>query len=321
MRAFNVTVLGLVLLVGCVADSPAEGWDGNNNNGQSELDASNNHDRDVPTPVQDADPETGPDVAPDLPNDTGPHPQDVIADSNHPDSGPDVVADTRPEDARDDPPPEDPCRPLGNVAYRSLSTVGETTDRVPHEHADLNIKLRGWGPTGGSLDLVDYDGGTDNRAPKIYTLLSDDRRPGFVSNYRVNQWDWGCNCRSEPISDWDVTMIGFATTPGEALEAPRSGYDIGEGLTARVLYLDEDAITLKYTREDNVVIGYAMHIVGVCIEPALRELYQSNHQAGRRELPALGNNQPFGRARGSEVLVTIRDCGAFMDPRSRKDWW
>jgi hypothetical protein len=28
-----------------------------------------------------------------------------------------------------------------------------------------------------------------------------------------------------------------------------------------------------------------------------------------------------GTARYNQVLVGVRDCGSFTDPRSRKDWW
>jgi hypothetical protein len=38
-------------------------------------------------------------------------------------------------------------------------------------------------------------------------------------------------------------------------------------------------------------------------------------------LPALRPGQPIGRAPGSEIDAAIRDSGAFLDPRSRKDWW
>jgi len=45
------------------------------------------------------------------------------------------------------------------------------------------------------------------------------------------------------------------------------------------------------------------------------------NDAGRGHLPALRAGQAFGRARGDEIGGVIRDNGAFMDPRSRKDWW
>jgi len=169
--------------------------------------------------------------------------------------------------------------------------------------------------------LIEVSGPTDDRAPHLNTLFADDRLPGFTANYRVHDWDWGCNCRGAPITDWDVTLAGFGTSAGEVLELPDSGYDIGGGNDALVLFVDDTSITLKYTREDNVVIGYTIHVDGVCVEPSLRALYEESHAAGRVDLPALRGDQPFGRARGSEVRVAIRDSGSFMDPRVRKDWW
>ena len=112
-----------------------------------------------------------------------------------------------------------------------------------------------------------------------------------------------------------IIAIGVAAVPRGGC-APDG--DSGSPVDARA---DDDSITLKYTREDNVVSGYTVHVVGLCVEPALRALYAANHAAGRGDLPALAGNQAFGRARSSEVLVSIRDTGSFMDPRSRKDWW
>lgn len=215
----------------------------------------------------------------------------------------------------------DPCEPIPGASYGSAPTVGPVTDRPPAQHADLNVKLRGWSQVGGTLGLVDIPGPTDANAPKLNTLFTPDRVPGFSANYAVNNWDWGTNSPAGPITDWEVTLAGFAVMPGEILELPVSGYDIGGGLQARVLYADADSITLKYTSEDNVVFGYTIHVVGLCVEPSLRGLYAADHAAGRSQLPALHGDQPFGRARGLELQVAIRDTGAFMDPRSQKDWW
>jgi hypothetical protein len=215
----------------------------------------------------------------------------------------------------------DPCEPIAGVSYGTLPTVGPVTDRPAPEHADLNIKLRGWSETGGTLGLVDIDGPTDLLAPRLNTFWPDDRVPVFLKNYRVNNWDWSQNKRSGPITESEVSLVGFQTTTGEVLEVPNSGYDIGQGNQVRVLFADNDSITLKYTGEDNVVYGYTLHVVGLCVEPSLKALYDAKDAAGRGELPALTANQPIGRARSGEVLVSIRDTGAFMDPRSKKDWW
>ena len=185
----------------------------------------------------------------------------------------------------------------------------------------MNIKLRDWSATGGTLGLVDITGPTDDLAPKLNALFADEREPAFVANYRVNNWDWGSNSAAGPIDDWEVTLAGAVTVAGEIIAVPDSGYDIGGGMEARVLYADEDSITLKYTREDNIVQGYGVHIVGLCVEPSLLALYESQNAAGRGDLPALFGGQSIGRARGGELLIAVRDTGAFMDPRSRKDWW
>jgi len=78
---------------------------------------------------------------------------------------------------------------------------------------------------------------------------------------------------------------------------------------------------LKYTREDNVVAGYTLHLENICVDANLLALYRQLNAAGRSELPALRPGQSLGRASGSEIDAAIRDSGAFLDPRSRKDWW
>ena len=114
----------------------------------------------------------------------------------------------------------------------------------------------------------------------------------------------------------------MGVTPGETIHVPSSGYAIGRGYEVLVLYATEERITLKYTPHDNVVNGYTIHVENVCVEPSLLALYQQwNADQGRAELPALEAGQAFGRARGWEIGVAIRDAGTFMDPRSDKDWW
>ncbi len=238
-----------------------------------------------------------------------------------------VVADLALPDARVDPPdpdaapPRAPCDPIPGVAYGQLSREGPVSDRPPPEHGDLNLALRGWTPTVGALGLVDINGPTDGRAPKLNTMFTDDRVPTFVENFRVHQWDWGCNCRAGPIEDPPVTLTAFGTRPGEVVEVPDSDYRIGDDFQVLVLYLDDDSVTLKYTREDNVVVGYTVQVSGVCVEPSLRALYTRLDAAGRNDLPALRGHEPFARARGASIRVAIRDTGAYLDPRSRKDWW
>ena len=214
------------------------------------------------------------------------------------------------------------CEPIPGVQYATLDPDGPATAQPAEQHPDLNLALRGYELSGAYRGLTDHSQGADDpRAPQLYTLFADHRVPAFPAVYQIYDWDWTCNCRGHLLTDRDVTLVGLAVVPGEVLYLPDSRYDIGEGYEALVLYATEDQITLKYTLDDNVVIGYTIHVENVCVEPSLLALYRTWNDAGRGELPALRGGQPFGRARASEIRVAIRDTGTFLDPRSRWDWW
>lgn len=215
----------------------------------------------------------------------------------------------------------DVCAPIPGESYGSLSVEGAPTDRPAELHADLNLALRGYFPTSAVRQLVDYDGNTDPNAPQLAGLFADRRAPTIAALYRVYDWNWGSNRRGPLISSPVVTLMDLSAAPGETVHVPASGYAIGSGYQALLLYAGSERVTLKYTRNDNVVWGYTIHIEGVCVEPALLALYEAMNAAGRAQLPALRAGQAIGRARGAAIGVAIRDNGSFMDPRSRKDWW
>lgn len=232
------------------------------------------------------------------------------------------------------------CENITGQTYATLVPVSLPTDRPAEQHADLNLALRSYRATTGTLGLVDYGGSNDGRSPKLFSLFADNRVPTFTGVSQVYNWDWSTNSRGAPIASPPVTLAGLSVTPNELLRVPHSEYNIGARslLPSRgffpdstkddsskfevlVLYASEQRITLKYTREDNVVQGYTIHIENVCVAPDLLKLYREWNTLGRLQLPALKQGQAFGRALGSEIGVVIRDNGSFMDPRSRKDWW
>jgi hypothetical protein len=232
------------------------------------------------------------------------------------------------------------CGDIPGEVYGTLVPNPPPTDRPAEQHADLNLALRGYQTTSAALGLVDYDGATDPGSVRLYTLFADQRVPVFSSAARIYGWDWGTNSRGPLITDPDVTYIGIQVAANEALRVPSSGYNIGtvaqrpiEGVfkdsptddpnayEVLVLYAAPTRITLKYTREDNVIHGYTLHVENVCVAPNLLALYKKWNDAGRTQLPALKAGQAFGRALSNEIGVVTRDTGAFMDPRSRKDWW
>lgn len=207
------------------------------------------------------------------------------------------------------------------TSYTTLPVPPPVIDRPAAQHADLNLNLRGWVATTGKLQLLDLEGATDPGGPQLTTLFADQRAHTIRALYQVNNWDWACNCRAGTIQDPEVTMIGLAATPGETLFVPNGGSDIGNGFRVLVLYADAESITLKYTRNDSIIGGYALQLVGISVDPNLLALYQRSNSAGRSSLPALRARQPFGAAASNQVRVVIRDTGDFMEPRSRKDWW
>jgi hypothetical protein len=219
-------------------------------------------------------------------------------------------------------------------SFELIPVDGGPPDRPDFLHADLNLGLRGFARTSAPAQLVDYNGDTDKNAPKLYGLFGDDRVPSINNVYQVYTWIWDAKqcegvlhgCRGAVDGGWEVTLAGFATSPGEPILIPERGPEVHPGgFVAMVLYAAENRITLGYTRTDSVAFGYAVHIENVCVHPSLLALYRAQtdengwHVTG--ELPALRNNEALGTACGGEIQVAIRDNGAFMDPRSRKDWW
>lgn len=218
------------------------------------------------------------------------------------------------------------CEPVPGEQYQLLSVEDPYPegDGPPHLHPDLNLALRGYRLVDEHAGLVEYQGEPDEiLPPQLRELFADDRVPAFCHVYQVYQWDgeWPGVYGEEPITDPVVTLAGFETEPGETIHVPGSGYDLGQGFEVLVLYAERERITLKYTRDDHVISGYTVHVEEVCVDPRLLSLYTMADDAGREQLPALEAGQAMGRTIGIELKVAIRDSGAFMDPRSRKDWW
>lgn len=222
---------------------------------------------------------------------------------------------------RQAPEPEPPDCNVPGSSYGTLSIASNPTPRPVSENPDFNITVRGWRPSNGGLTLINYGPSEDGKAPQLDTLFAPRRLPAFTGGWDIYGWDWECMCPTEPNRPWDLTLLGLATTPGEVIYPPDSGYDIGGGHDALVLYASPTQLTLKYTREDHVVWGYTIHIEEICVEPDLLALYRQADAAGRWSLPAVRGGQPLGRAAGEQILVSVRDTGSFMDPRSHHDWW
>lgn len=239
-------------------------------------------------------------------------------------------ADAVPEAAASSPvdqaPASPPACPLSSTrVYDTIPVDSHPADHPDSIHGDLNLRLRGWSPVQAELGIVNIDGPTDGDPPQLATIFSDSRLPAFTSAYQVYDWNWGCSahgCRGELMTHREVLLLGMGTSSGETLSIPNRGAQIyGGGYKALVLYAEANRITLVYTREDSVANGYAIHLENLCVDPNLLLAYQTANAAGRGALPALRDDEVLGTATGEEIRVAVRDRGAFLDPRARKDWW
>lgn len=225
----------------------------------------------------------------------------------------------------------------GGTAFQ---VEGDNPVRPAYNHADKNIALRSYSLNADpnlKRELVDYGSGDPTQPPQLATIFDPYQVPHLSNFYQVHNWNWASSpnpgTRGDPITSPPVTALGLETTAGQSLHVPTSGYDIGGGMEVIVLFADEDTVTLKYTREDTAATGYTVHVDNICTDPNLLALYQSlDDPTGLRyvyavgrpyayDLPILPAGQPFGTARGNEIVVAIVDTGTFQDPRSCNEWW
>ena len=178
------------------------------------------------------------------------------------------------------------CQTLPGASYAAISVPPPPTDRPAAQHADLNLALHGYTHTTGVLELVNYGGPIDLSAPQLAGLFADSRTGVFVRLHRVFGWNWACNCRGNLLSEPPVTLAELAVTPGEPIRVPDSGCTIGtlnsavedqldSGYEVLVLYAAQDRITLKYTRNDNVIHGYTLHLERILCRSEAARFVQS----------------------------------------------
>lgn len=240
---------------------------------------------------------------------------------------PELITETRSIQVPEAPPapplePGNPACATGET-FATIPPIGEVDPRPADTNPEINLAIRSYAVVDGFRQMVGIGGDTDVHAPQFHTLFADKRiTQEFPAVYRAHEWDYNCNCRGGLIGFPEVTVLGVSTRQGEVLYTPsRTQGDIGGGYAAMVLYASPTSLTLKYTREDNMLMGYGLHLDNLCVDPNLLELYRQLDREGRGVLPVLKGGQAIGFATGGELKIAVRDTGQFMDPRSQKDWW
>lgn len=227
------------------------------------------------------------------------------------------------------------CSTTSNNAYTTIPIEGGfyKGNALTDENADFRLSVISYTLVSAPLQLVDYAGDTDPNAPRLHGIYEPNRVPAFVRAAKRFDWNWNesgpppYGSRGGVNDDWPVSVLDLGGAKGESVFIPERApivFADGNGeYHAMVLYAGERELTLTYTRNDSVQ-GYVVHMLNFCVDPNLVALYRAQLQNGKRatgRLPGLRNNQPVGVVLGDTVTVAVRDVGAFLDPRSRKDWW
>ena len=233
-------------------------------------------------------------------------------------------------------PPTCPTASTASFQTMAFNSGPYKDNRLTDENIDFRLSLLGYTAADEPLTLVHYGGDTDPDAPKLYGIFAPHRIPTFTAAYHVYHWTWDESSGAVPPYgsrgsvnvEWPVTVLDMATTPGEKISIPSRNASIRDNYyKAMVLYASERELTLVYLWQDQVVVnrmGYTVHMLNFCVDPNLVALYRAQLRDGKRytmRLPALVNDQTVGSALTASMTVAIRDGGAFMDPRSDKDWW
>ncbi len=251
------------------------------------------------------------------------------------------------------PSPQANCAQTSSNHYDSAGVDQYDLDdpvREASTNADKNLTYRGLnaGDPREPLALVDEGPPSDSvMPPQLATLFSPNRVPAFTSVLKVNDWNWEPSplpgTSNGAVGNMAVSAVTISPSGSfEPLHSPKHGRDLGKPVGqggAVVLYADANNITLKFTREDSVATGYTIQISGICVDPKLLALYVSLNNTDRNSfgpgsgntprdgvfdysLPGLEQGQVFGTSLfTNDMVVTIRDSGTFLDPRSIEEWW
>jgi len=180
---------------------------------------------------------------------------------------------------------------------------------------DINLDILGWEEIDGYPGLFDFDHPTDPKAPQLSTLIEGN------CTLPVSSVNMVSNTGVPPNVPGDyANLVCLSTLAGKPVLVPNSGYDMGGGCEAVVLYATSDSIVLNYTPDDDIEgPGYTVYLNNFQVDSNLLAYYNERHGSGRAEMPCLSGGEKIGVTSG-EICVAIRDTGTFMDPRWL-EWW
>jgi len=131
----------------------------------------------------------------------------------------------------------------------------------------------------------------------------------------------------------DAPVLQVPTEPGAEVKVPQTGYDIGGGYEAMVVFATSDRVTIHIGRHEYFVGsggnncnggkcsgGYWIYVKDICVDEQIVSAYNSvkgaQEGAGADktpiQLPMVRPGQTLGKATGSSVVVGVRDNGPFI---------
>lgn len=139
----------------------------------------------------------------------------------------------------------------------------------------------------------------------------------------------------------DAPVLEIPTDAGSAVKVPSTGYDIGGGYEAMVVFAAADRVTLHVGRHEYFVGsgqnncnggpcsgGYWIYVKGICVDKQILQAYDgvkaAQQSAGADknpiQLPMVKPGQILGNATGTSVVVGVRDNGPFITT-SKPVYW
>ncbi|QQS44494.1 hypothetical protein IPM65_02760 [Candidatus Roizmanbacteria bacterium] len=140
----------------------------------------------------------------------------------------------------------------------------------------------------------------------------------------------------------DAPVLEIPTEAGNtAVKVPSTGYDIGGGYEAMVVFATADRVTIHIGRHEYFVGsgqnncnggtcsgGYWIYVKGICVDKQIQQAYNNVKAAQQSagadknpiQLPMVRPGQILGKATGTSVIVGVRDNGPFITT-SKPVYW
>lgn len=140
----------------------------------------------------------------------------------------------------------------------------------------------------------------------------------------------------------DAPVLEVPTEAGTTMiKVPSTGYDIGGGYEAMVVFAAQDRVTIHIGRHEYFVGsgqnncnggtcsgGYWIYVKGICVDKQIQQAYDgvkaAQQSAGADknpiQLPMVKPGQILGKATGTSVVVGVRDNGPFITT-SKPIYW